>query len=81
MKAPAVDCGRCGRHMGKTATHYVVVETLAVVCGRCLEKPAHAQLFPDCLAKWHDMQDHDLIFATRAGVPYALAHIRDGETT
>lgn len=33
--APALDCGRCGRRIGKQAGHYLVADG-AVVCGRCL---------------------------------------------
>jgi hypothetical protein len=63
--APPFDCARCSRRIGKTATH-VLLEGNRVVCSRCLTRPAHAELFPDCEVRWHDAGDHIAAAGTRA---------------
>lgn len=65
--APAFDCARCGRRIGKTRTHYLL-EGNRVVCPRCLGRQAHAALFPDCGVPWHDALDHQGTAGTRAGI-------------
>lgn len=65
--APAFDCAMCGRRIGKTAGHYLI-EGDRVVCGRCLGRDAHTDLFPDCPIGWHDVLDHEGSQGTRAGI-------------
>ncbi len=65
--APAFDCASCGRRIGKTATHHLIGGS-GVVCSRCLTRPAHARLFPDCPHRWHDVYDHQCSPGTRAGI-------------
>ncbi len=65
--APPFDCANCGRRIGKTATHYLT-EGNQVACSRCLTRPAHASLFPDCPEAWHDTLDHSGSSGTRAGI-------------
>ena len=69
--APALDCIYCRRQIGKAATHYLL-EDGRVVCSRCLTKPAHAALFPDCPQRWHDALDHSRSCGTRAGIAHVL---------
>lgn len=65
--APPFDCAACGRHMGKTAPHFLTDDE-RVVCRRCLvHREAHARLYPSCPAG-HDMHDHLLSTGTRAGL-------------
>jgi hypothetical protein len=65
--APAFECARCARRIGKRRTHYLVGAG-RVVCALCLERPHHAGLFPDCGKDWHDVLDHLVTSGTRAGV-------------
>jgi DNA-directed RNA polymerase subunit RPC12/RpoP len=69
--APAFDCARCGRTIGKAATHYRT-EDNRITCSRCLTKAAHASLFPDCPERWHDVLDHPGSSGTRAGIAHVL---------
>ncbi len=69
--APAFDCARCGRRIGKTAGHYLI-EGDRVICSRCLAHPAHAELFPGCERRWHDVLDHLQTTGTRAGIAARL---------
>lgn len=64
------ECVHCGRRIGAGATHYLAPTTdpVTVVCVRCLARPNHARAYPDCPHRWHDMHDHELISATRAGI-------------
>ena len=69
--APAFNCARCGRHIGKTASH-CLTEGGRVLCTRCLGRDAHADLFPDCGVRWHDVHDHDGSLGSRAGIAAVL---------
>jgi hypothetical protein len=35
-------------------------------------RPLHAKYYPDCVEHWHDMFDHHISHATRAGAWLAL---------
>jgi hypothetical protein len=65
--APPFDCARCRRQIGKTRAHHLI-EGRRVVCSRCLDRPAHADLFPDCGVRWHDVLDHEGSQGSRAGI-------------
>ena len=65
--APALNCARCRRRIGKGAGHFLI-EGDRVVCSRCLGKDAHADLFPECPKYWHDTIDHLDSTGTRAGI-------------
>jgi len=65
--APAFDCAFCGRRIGKTTTHYLI-DGDRILCVRCLTKPVHAALLPDCPHRWHDPLDHKGASGTRAGI-------------
>ena len=65
--APASDCARCGRRIGRTAGHYLIKGD-RVVCSRCLDRAAHGELFPGCDVGWHDVLDHKGSQGTRAGI-------------
>lgn len=65
--APAFDCTRCRRRIGKRAGHYLI-DGGRVVCARCLDRAAHSELFPDCEIRWHDVLDHKGSQGTRAGI-------------
>jgi hypothetical protein len=69
--APPFDCHRCARRIGKDRTHYLL-DTGRVICCRCLTKPAHARLYPDCPHAWHDPLDHLDAAGTRAGIAATL---------
>lgn len=69
--APAFDCARCRRRVGKDATHYLIESDL-VVCNRCLGRDAHTALFGECEHRWHDTLDHLVASGTRAGVAATL---------
>lgn len=66
--APPFDCARCHRRIAKGAIHHLIGGTETVICGRCLGRDAHAELFPECKVPWHDMYDHDASCGTRAGI-------------
>ena len=70
--APPFDCARCHRRIGGAAGHYLI-EGDRVVCARCLDRPAHRDLFPDCGTGWHDVLDHKGANGTRAGI---ASHLR-----
>lgn len=65
--APPFDCARCHRRIGKVRTHFLI-EGDRVVCSRCLGRPAHTDLFPDCDVRWHDVLDHKGAQGSRAGI-------------
>jgi hypothetical protein len=65
--APAFDCAHCGRRIGQTASHWLT-EGNRVLCARCLGRAAHADLYPDCEHRWHDVLDHEGSTGTRAGI-------------
>ena len=66
MNAP-FDCHACGRRIGKPRNHLIVRKRF-VLCIRCNDNPAlHAVYYPDCGVPWHDLADHGVMFATRAG--------------
>ena len=79
--APPVDCGHCGRRMGARRTHYVLTDLRppVVVCIKCFGRAFHGDTYPDCPHEWHDMHDHGLSFATRAAVPWVLAHEQEDQ--
>lgn len=63
--APAHNCARCGRRIGKNRTHLVIAT--AVYCLDCSEqRDTHTVAYPDCPIAWHDVYDHGAMFATRA---------------
>lgn len=64
--APAFDCARCGRRIGKT-THYLLDDN-RIACPRCLTRQAHSALFPACPHGWHDVLDHLDTVGTRPGI-------------
>ena len=70
--APPFDCARCHRRIAKRGLHHLIDGTAIVICGRCLGRDAHADLFPDCPKQWHDMHDHDAAMGTRAGIAATL---------
>lgn len=65
--APPFGCARCGRRLGKAAAHFLI-EGGRIVCSRCLDRPAHADLFPACDVRYHDVLDHERASGTRAGI-------------
>lgn len=65
--APGLDCALCGHPIGKQALHALTGDG-RVLCGRCLDRPAHATLYPDCPKRWHDVHDHPLTTGTLAGI-------------
>jgi hypothetical protein len=65
--APAFDCARCRRRIGKTAGHYLTEDNRVVCCG-CLDRDAHSELIPGCEIGWHDILDHLGSVGTRAGI-------------
>jgi hypothetical protein len=71
--APPLDCGICGRRIGKTAGHYLLAGR-QLACGRCIERGRilHGQVYPDCAARWHDLLDHLDSTGTRAGIAHVL---------
>lgn len=79
MNHEPFDCNRCRRRIGGRAWHHVYVEHHMVLCGRCsMSGGSHAELFPTCAERWHDMGDHGpVIFAVRSAVERVLAHHHD----
>jgi hypothetical protein len=76
--AVARQCANCGRTLGARRSHYVA--SGVVFCGACVDKPsAHTMAHPECAESWHDLHDHYLSMATRAGVTHALARAQGGE--
>lgn len=70
--APAFDCANCGHRIGKTRGHNLT-DDQRVVCSRCLDRRAHARLYPDCTVAWHAVQDHlGSVGGTRAGIAALL---------
>ena len=76
--APALRCDECARRIGKTNTHLVTPDRGNLFCVRCWMGPRstqarlHARLYPDCPHTWHDLGDHHVGHATRAGAWFAL---------
>lgn len=66
--APPFNCARCHRCIGKRGLHHLIDGSTTVVCGRCLGRDAHGDLFPSCTVPWHDVYDHPASFGTRAGI-------------
>ncbi len=72
VAAPAFDCASCGRRIGKRAGHNLTDDS-RVVCCRCLDRNAHARMYPGCEVSWHDMHDHlRHVVGTRAGIAAVL---------
>lgn len=71
--APALDCSRCGRTVGKRRGHSLT-EDNRVLCVRCLwDRRLHADYWPDCPESWHDAFDHTpYVVGTRAGIAAVL---------
>ncbi|MCV7317269.1 hypothetical protein H7J77_17175 [Mycolicibacillus parakoreensis] len=66
----AYRCNVCNRRLGLNRMHLVVNNT-TILCARCANENGrrlHSELHPDCPEDWHDVYDHPLKFATRAGV-------------
>jgi hypothetical protein len=78
--APPFDCVECRRRIGKTRTHMLIgypdqASTDRLLCIRCAEAPArqlHPKYYPDCEVHWHDLYDHGMAHATRAGAASLL---------
>jgi hypothetical protein len=73
--APPLDCSRCRRRLGKTATHFVVATVPpSVLCGLCFgHHSTHAETWPRCRHPWHRASDHAAVFATRAAAHIVIA--------
>ncbi|BBZ74142.1 hypothetical protein [Mycobacterium paraseoulense] len=74
--APALNCSVCGRRIGLRGAHFFVQPNV-LMCGKCAtwdnnSRTAHAARYPDCPDTWHDMWDHYICSATRAGAWYVL---------
>lgn len=73
--APPLHCAACKRRIGRRATHFLIGTPGAeqVVCGRCLyDRALRARFYPDCADVWHDLFDHGLSHASRAGAVRVL---------
>jgi hypothetical protein len=77
--APALRCDECRKRIGKPRTHFVTASE-NLLCPHCmtLNRAAsgrlHAKYYPDCPEPWHDMFDHGLSHATRAGAWFVLTN-------
>lgn len=74
--APALRCDECSRQIGLKANHSIT-ETGVLLCGGCVfsmsgTRGLHAKYHPDCEHDWHDLWDHPVTSATRAGAWWAL---------
>jgi hypothetical protein len=72
---PALRCDECGQRLGKARGH-LVTASQNLVCARCALENArrlHTKYYPDCPEDWHDVFDHHIGHATRAGAWFVLA--------
>lgn len=70
--APSFDCESCHRTIGKWSGHNVTTDQ-RIICSGCVEKPLHAEWFPDCGVDWHDLYDHlRYVVSDRLAVAAAL---------
>jgi late competence protein required for DNA uptake (superfamily II DNA/RNA helicase) len=75
--APALRCDECGKRIGKPRTHFIPASE-NLLCPSCMvltrsgSVRLHAKYYPDCPETWHDMWDHSLSHATRAGAWFVL---------
>ena len=78
--APALRCDECRRRIGKVNTHTVTADGATLLCINCHMAPGptqtrlHSRLYPSCPDIWHDLGDHAVQFASRAGAWFVLAH-------
>lgn len=80
--APALDCGHCGRRIGKTAGHILIgaepYTADRLLCIRCMSRrrtvgaALHGRYYPECSEPWHDLYDHPGAHATRAAAARLL---------
>ena len=79
--APGLDCGDCGRRIGKDATHNVLRDLTPprVLCDKCFPwgainvEPQHATCYPDCpYPGWHETEPHWVVPASR-GIAWCWA--------
>jgi hypothetical protein len=76
--APALRCDECGKRIGKPRTHFVTASQ-NLLCARCMVPSAsgtrclHAEYYPDCPVRSHDMFDHHVSYATPAAAWVVLA--------
>lgn len=74
-RAPALDCSQCHRQMGLRAPHLIIGKRL-VICVKCADaRGSHSRYFPECADQWHDLRDHPLDYATRAGAWCVLSGV------
>lgn len=72
MTAEPYDCHNCRRRIGARRKHLIIRER-HVICTGCMNDPKlHATYHPDCPIPWHDMYDHGIHLATRAGARWTL---------